>query len=252
MAPSRIILGLGITAGALLLQLLCCYGAALISNPAELPWVHTWQEVCEAPAKLQEAVEAAGEVSDAVAYEETEVAVIEILLQNGHPAAKTAERVLTMPELLAYLTENDLGTDARPVLFRTKERLTEEQWDSVLSPCLNQLDFFWNYAIDCPAEEEKAPTAATPPQRERVYIDISGFNGDTIIYCGSERIDEADFPAFVAELAARTPRPQICLNGQCSLPWERMRELVEICIGKGFDRADVLLSMQCGPEPQNR
>lgn len=248
----RIILGLAVTAALLLLQLLCSYGAALLSNPAELPWITTWEEVCEAPAQLKEAIESAAEVSDAVAYTEEEVAVVEVLLRNGTPVTVAEGRELSPSELLTYFTENDLGTSAHPVLFRTKEHLTEEQWDSVLSPCLNQLDFFWNYTIDCPAAEEEAPAAATPPQRERVYIDISGFNGDTIIYCGSERIDEADFPAFVAELAARDPRPQICLNGQCSLPWERMRELVEICIGKGFGNADVVISVQCGPEPQNR
>lgn len=247
----RIILGLAVTAALLLLQLLCGYGAALLSNPAELPWITTWEEVCEAPAQLKEAVESAAEVSDAVAYEEDEVAVVEVLLRNGTPVTVAEGRELSPSELLTFFTENDLGTSARPVLFRTKEQLTEEQWDSVLSPCLTKLDFFWNYSVDAPEslQEEKTPAA---PQRERVYIDISGFNGDTIIYCGSERIEPADFPAFVAELAARDPRPQICLNGQCSLPWERMRELVEICIGKGFGNADVVISVQCGPEPQNR
>lgn len=250
MTPTRIILGLGIATGALLLQLLCSYGAALLSNPAKLPWITTWEEVCEAPANLQEAVESAKEMADAAAEEETEITEVEIILQNGQPAAKAAGRILELPELLSYLKENELGTDTRPVFFRTKEHLTEAQWDSVIFPCLNQLDFFWNYTIDSPAPEEDTP-AATPPERERVYIDVSGFNGDTIIYCGSERIEEADFPAFVEELAARNPRPQICLNGQCSLPWECMRALVETCIDKGFDNDGVIMTMQCGPEPQN-
>lgn len=245
----RIILGLAVTAALLLLQLLCGYGAALLCNPGEQPWLCSWQDVCAAPARAAEAVQAAMELE--YEPEPDDALRVEIELQGDRPVTKVHGQELPQAELLDFFTRHNYGTDARPVLFTTQEELTEQQWDSVLTPCLTKLDFFWNYSVDAPEpkQEEKTPAA---PQKQRVYIDISGFNGDTIIYCGSERIDEADFPAFIEELAARDPRPQICLNGQCSLPWERMRELVEICIGKGFDNADVVISMQCGPEPQNR
>lgn len=86
--------------------------------------------------------------------------------------------------------------------------------------------------------------------QQHVYFDfdISRSHGELLIYCDGERIDVAEFPAFVEQLVAREPRTQIWLNGQCDLPWENMKELMEICVGKG---ADVAIRMQCEPEQQN-
>lgn len=250
MTPARFTAGIAVLAGALLLQGLGIVAATAIVNRNGEPWMSTWEELTEAPERLADALSYMAEMQTAPTAEQ-EPECITVFLRQDAPVAVLRGQELSPAELKNRLNAEHLGEEATPVVFRTGEDLTEAQWDSLLTPCLEECSHFWNYSIEAPEPEADKSTAAEPPQQPRVYVEISGFNGETIIYCGDERIDEADFPAFAEELAARTPRPQICLNGQCSLPWERMKELVEICIDKGFTRNEVILSMQCGPEPQN-